>query len=661
MKQRNPFRQGPLERLSSPEQLDQLMQIIGPREWLPLATFGGLAVLGLLWSVFGRLPITVGGRGILLSPRTVVSLQSPISGQLQEVRARVGDCFNQDDDDGVDEPGEILATVDPSGLKQELQQQRGKLEELKRQDQEATDLEREGGELELRAIARQRESLQGQLRDARALTPLLQQGTAGAIARQKQTLEERLANLRTLTPTLRREAREAIARREATLQQRLADGKTLTPVLREKSLAALAGRRDSLEESLATTREFAPEIKDKSEEAIAQQRESLAQQLQDARELVPTLAERLEQRRSLYEEGAIAKDSLLQVEQEYRRNLQEVKNIEAELKQLEVEATRTEQNYRESLSAIDNIDAELEQLEVEAAEIRQQYLDNLSAISDIEAQLQQVEVEKTEAERRYLENLATIGDLQGELQQLEVEATEAERRYRENVNAISQLESELQELDSREKRLEREQLEGATARKNAIREGSDRLAQLEKQIADNSTIRSPHDGCIVELTANSGQIVSPGTPLGAMLVSSQGEVGDQMQGVIYFGVGEGKKIEPGMEISITPDTVERQRFGGIIGTVTAVSPLPVTRAEIGAVVGNAEIVENVVRAGVPAIQVFARLEVDGSTFSGYRWSSSGGPQRGISEGTTATARVTVEERSPISFLLPLLREWSGID
>ncbi len=60
------------------------------------------------------------------------------------------------------------------------------------------------------------------------------------------------------------------------------------------------------------------------------------------------------------------------------------------------------------------------------------------------------------------------------------------------------------------------------------------------------------------------------------------------------------------------------------------------------------------------IEAIAQLQLNSETFSGYKWSSSQGPELAISPGTTTTVRVTVEERSPITFVLPILREWSGI-
>ena len=60
------FRKEALERLSSPEQLDQLMEIVTPRSWLPLMTLGGLLGMGLLWSFLGRIPVTTTGRAVLV-------------------------------------------------------------------------------------------------------------------------------------------------------------------------------------------------------------------------------------------------------------------------------------------------------------------------------------------------------------------------------------------------------------------------------------------------------------------------------------------------------------------------------------------------------------------------------------------------------------------
>jgi HlyD family secretion protein len=114
-----------------------------------------------------------------------------------------------------------------------------------------------------------------------------------------------------------------------------------------------------------------------------------------------------------------------------------------------------------------------------------------------------------------------------------------------------------------------------------------------------------------------------------------------------------------MSIQVTPDTIERERFGGILGKVTAVSPLPVTREGVLRTVGNAELVHEIMGEGA-SVEVTAELDADPSTFSAYRWSSSRGPDIKISSGLTVQGRVTIESRAPATFLIPLLREASGI-
>ena len=60
------FRKVALERLSSPEQLDQLMQVTNPQGWLALVGLCALLAAALLWGIFGSVPTETTGEGILL-------------------------------------------------------------------------------------------------------------------------------------------------------------------------------------------------------------------------------------------------------------------------------------------------------------------------------------------------------------------------------------------------------------------------------------------------------------------------------------------------------------------------------------------------------------------------------------------------------------------
>ena len=477
-KKSNIFRLEALARLSSPERLDRLMQVVSPRDWLPLGGLAVFAVLGVLWSVFGNIPITVTGKGVLINPRRMVQFQSPISGQLQSLKIRDGQCVKKDD---------ILGIIDPSDKKQQLQQQRDRLAQLQQQVQNTTLLRQQRTQLETEAIITERTSLKQRLQDTQKLTP---------------------------------------------------------------------------------------RIKDEGLNSISQQRRSLQQRLKDAEELTPILQQRLAKQRELQKQGAISEEQILQAEQEYRQSRQQ--------------------------------------------------------ISEIQAQLQQLRLQETELQQKYLENL----------------------------NSITQLKAELEKLDTSSKQLEQDNLEATNTEKNQIQEVQQAIARLEKEVADNSKIKSPHNGCIVEITATVGQYLNPGSRLGTFQTAGKAS---EMMSVTYFAVEDGKKIRPRMQILITPDTVKRTRFGGIVGEITGVSPFPVTSEGATSVVGNPEVVQKLMGEEGGKIEAIAQLKLDSKTFSGYKWSSSDGPQLEISPGTTTTVRVIVEERAPITWVLPILREWSGIE
>lgn len=60
------FRQSALQNLSSPEQLDQLIRITRPRAWIVLAALGFVLGATLLWSIFGSLPTSISGQGLII-------------------------------------------------------------------------------------------------------------------------------------------------------------------------------------------------------------------------------------------------------------------------------------------------------------------------------------------------------------------------------------------------------------------------------------------------------------------------------------------------------------------------------------------------------------------------------------------------------------------
>ncbi len=307
-------------------------------------------------------------------------------------------------------------------------------------------------------------------------------------------------------------------------------------------------------------------------------------------------------------------------------HIRQSRNVADELRREELEALATERGILEQQVAraraladslerrwrayralhADGLVAEQELLDAEAAQ-----LDSLTRLSELETRLLELRTRRLEIDDRHLARLQRLTDLRLDLQDHEQQLGDVQRA----------------------------------------------IAALEARLEQEGRIVAERAGTIVELHAAPGQLVTRGQRIGAM---SLGDPTHPLESVVYFQVRDGKRVQPGDPIRITPDTVERARFGGIEGSVRSVSDLPVTVDEAAREIGNREIAAAIVGSG-HRIQVLAALAADPSTPTGLRWSSSRGPQGTISPGTTATARIAVEHRRPIAFVLPALRSTSGVD
>ena len=239
----------------------------------------------------------------------------------------------------------------------------------------------------------------------------------------------------------------------------------------------------------------------------------------------------------------------------------------------------------------------------------------------------------------------------------------AQSSFRDNAAKISDYTARLEQIDGQLKQLEtrfgalvQEHTEASITRQNQISDFENQLSMGGLKLTKSAEIRSANAGTVTEVFAAPGQVLSPGARLISLDIE---EGGAQPLSVSYFPVRDGKRIRPGMRIQVTPDTVDRERFGGIVGKVVSVSRLPVTKEGALNTVGNPEIVSALMGDG-PYIEVTTQLETDPSTFSGYRWSSSRGPQLKMTSGVTTISRVTIESRAPITYLIPILRESSGV-
>jgi HlyD family secretion protein len=237
---------------------------------------------------------------------------------------------------------------------------------------------------------------------------------------------------------------------------------------------------------------------------------------------------------------------------------------------------------------------------------------------------------------------------------------EAEVFWTESLEHVADLEVQLWTLRTRELEVEDQflkRLERIADREQQFADVRREIERLQILHEEQATIVSEHAGRILELSVLRGEYLEAGDRIGSVAIS---DPSSPFVSLAYFTVRDGKRMRPGMPIQVTPDPVERERYGSIVGTVVSISGYPVTQAEAEKEVGNREIA-GALTAGGYRMRVVAELETDPTTFSKFRWSSSRGPELEITAGTTTTARVPVDRRAPITFVLPFLRTSAGID
>lgn len=91
------FRKEALDRLASPEQLDQMLQLTSPRGWIALIALGLLLLLALAWGFFGTITTTVEGQGILRRQGGPVRLEAPAAGKVRfSKKIELGESVSKD-------------------------------------------------------------------------------------------------------------------------------------------------------------------------------------------------------------------------------------------------------------------------------------------------------------------------------------------------------------------------------------------------------------------------------------------------------------------------------------------------------------------------------------------------------------------------------------
>jgi HlyD family secretion protein len=213
--QSNVFRKVALERISSPEQLDQVMQTTAPRGWIALSAAGLLLAAALAWGVLGVLPDKVIGSGILVKTGGVLEVVAPAGGRVVDVAVRVGEQVRE---------GQVVAWMEQPELLARVQQARMQLDDHRRRHAQGTANSGAEARIEAQSLAEQKANLRQSI--AALETSLRYLGER--VEAQEKLVEQGLITRATLLATQQQldQTREKVRASRAELVQ--LDERTLT-------------------------------------------------------------------------------------------------------------------------------------------------------------------------------------------------------------------------------------------------------------------------------------------------------------------------------------------------------------------------------------------------------------------------------------------------
>jgi len=225
--------------------------------------------------------------------------------------------------------------------------------------------------------------------------------------------------------------------------------------------------------------------------------------------------------------------------------------------------------------------------------------------------------------------------------------------------------------------------------KSQMRALEAQIAQLEAGRAElqaqstSQKVFSPRGGALLSLLVAPGQAVIPGQRI-AIVGSPPQPVSLHHTAIALFTEADASRLRPGAEIQVEPQLQTRARYGGtdqrygsLSGKIRSLSPISLNVEALTRVVGDTDLAINLAsrtrqeafgeggdplatlgdKVTAPMVLVLVDLE-RAPTPSGLRWTGGAGPELELENGTPALARVDLERRPLLSFVMPFLR-WLG--
>ena len=185
----NVFRKVSLERLASPEQLDQLLRVTSPKSWVGLTALFLLLATAVVWAFAGSIATKASGQGVIVRTGGVLSVVSRGSGLILSLDVKVGDKIRAN---------QIVARIAEPVLVEKMKASHEALAEARQARQRSLEIRKNGTRLSQEALQResanalrQMKELEEQAKLAAEDIPVEEQLLAKGLVTKQQTIATR--------------------------------------------------------------------------------------------------------------------------------------------------------------------------------------------------------------------------------------------------------------------------------------------------------------------------------------------------------------------------------------------------------------------------------------------------------------------------------------
>lgn len=626
------FRKTSLEKLSSPEQLDKMIVITPPSFWIALSGAGLIIAAALVWSILGRLPVNVETQGIYLNNGGTYSVYSEVAGIAEQVAVQEGDMIKK---------GDVIAYLNEDDLQQKIKDFENRIESVEKITMDSESDVITADNKTLIDIKGQLLTLDQNLQQNQALLNLQVENVA--VQRQKASAAENAM-------------RDAEAAYFNSLNTIDTTGAQLAYSEAQSQLANASGYLESAYSSLDQANVNVRQA-DSQYQSILNSYNKLKEQGKILEAKKDNLAEEIERLNPGFDPSK--PDTWAGTSEEPEESDEPGESEDSGRLSALIDAWQQAQNEYDSwLSGKNQLKLSVDEAEaaLDASKAaRDNYQDDVNYFSS----------EKDEASGYYEASKADYLNRLGQQAQAQIEQSKLSNEYNlalsdyntEQAKLISLLDNVAQmevQVENDKEMLEKQtetvygQFEATKA--SVIDQLTMECNQYRDQL-EKCAIVSTVSGKVSDVAVVQGSAINQGSEL---IKVQQGDEGSNVV-VCYVALSSGKKVEEGMKVLVYPTTVNKQEYGHMEATVETVDAFVASTENLRTQLGNDNLVEVFLKDG-PVVAVVCRLTEDAGTSSGYYWSSSKGKDLTLTEGTLVEASVVLEEKAPITMLIPYIKE-----